>query len=772
MSDRFTSRGELSEGLPVGSDTSLESAMRFLALDYSNNRNIAQALETSFPDLHSRVESLESVIFSSRNSGTQEVLYSAWCNTVVELVNGEDDCTDPYKSRLQPYIDRVNTRVCRSEAEVLLDMLSHAVNSQKSLAYHIEECIEANHRLSQDTHLFRGATCTLLDSFTNPHELLMFFATQGGSEDVEKASKDLNMKNVDQIKKLHEEYHALPRQLKREFIGNLLGSNTGPGKFRRNNSQLVDELLVKFLPEDKCPHSNEPTGAHQIGKVIGKFALVVGTTSDSVASIAALITALNEDARAPKSINKDERFGFRLASYLKELGPGTNKVGQYGDSLPITPDEWRKGLRTTKYAGDTITRAQFWRIAETVLPSDLINNLRLNDQCGVGSYLITYGITLSDQYRESNDAYSGLSRDEDLVLSILKENAEHDAVHFVTLLIAIAEEIAKMSPAAFRSVAPLQPLFEQGLKMVQRETDLRISKQQEEIISQVYESLTILVNQQPIQHHTAGAFECERQYRISRRIEGVSFNSLEVGSEEKRIYAVSALASEAFVWLTGRKACHDRHGDNFNCKSSIIGHFDPGARALEAPTDKQLVDMVDVLLHAAFNSLRNRYGFLSSLKHTLQKVEQRNELGQEVVDPSYLLESQRMLLSWGDMVAAIKAGDGLAIGLAILRTGKVHPKVLATVLSRIVSRGLGILGMKSKREQEREACYYPDNPNPYQKQKGGDESKREKNVPVVVPLRVEIKDSNVKSSFIGFSIAAIVQTAEFFSSVLSRFRRK
>src|SRR5262249_13338150 len=107
-----------------------------------------------------------------------------------------------------------------------------------------------------------------------------------------------------------------------------------------------------------------------------------------------------------------------------------------------------------------------------------------------------YGVQLDGDYIRHNanyaryrDRYAG----KDLVLSMKKPHAREDAKEFTDYLLSLGQNIATISPQATQSVAPLMELVKQGSSMVDKETDLNYSAQQEELAGQLRDSLKILV---------------------------------------------------------------------------------------------------------------------------------------------------------------------------------------------------------------------------------------------------------------------------------------
>ncbi|MCB0319550.1 MAG: hypothetical protein KDD60_01410, partial [Bdellovibrionales bacterium] len=737
---------------------------------------------------------------------------SLWAERVAaEFGRDRKGGCDEFQQSLQPVIDRVNACTWKARAAKILDVLSHKVCAQEKLSYHIEECVSQNTFLMETQALIQEGGSASSIALPDPVHTISFLAQSLESESINSFCSQYGSGvpvEYTTAQQFHREYWGLSREEQITFIGNLLGSQSA-GKIGR----IIKPLLDDFLPIPSGSGTLMNPDANMIGKLISKFFIGRADSLQVATGVRALITAVHSDNSEPKSDSAGVRFGYRLGEFLSELGPGPTKVGQYGHSLPLTPEEWRAGLKTTKYDGKALTRAQEWRNLRSHVPQELLDALYLGMPCGTGAYLSTYDVKIDDGHRLASGQYEALSSDDELVISLLKANAKEDAERFISLVIDIANEIVNKSPEAEASVKPLKSLLQQGLSMIATETNLVLSKEQERIIHDILSKLEIEVDGKACQQRAANAFEVGEGFRTSIKIHGPHFNELircrsdasfkhqlmksikvEPGDEldPMLFFALHALTGQSFVWASGQEAGHDRHGNNFACQpDGVLGHFDPGARALTPPTQEQLQSMMNVLIDAGLNSLRNKYGFPSSLKHTLKKVDDRIQQGEENSDLSYLYDSQRMILAWGDMAKVLKASHMIEIGAAILESGKVHPVILKTLTERLVMAGVVELKERLSRnrlgqsvvqvakygarfwplkglaslvqeEKTRRAIYYPHNPKPkrVRELKASDAVQprshlkntfemASRKVRVAKPPRVRIKDTRVPATAIG-----------------------
>ena len=109
--------------------------------------------------------------------------------------------------------------------------------------------------------------------------------------------------------------------------------------------------------------------------------------------------------------------------------------------------------------------------------------------------------------------------------------------------------------------------------------------------------------------------------------------------------------------------------------------------ALDAPTKEQKELFVDCLVNAMANTMRNKYGFLSSLKHTIAKVSK--ELGPDhQADLDYLNSVMRAAISLGDYMHYMKPSDYKQAFLAVVEAGNIDPVITDKLWARMGSIGM------------------------------------------------------------------------------------
>ena len=714
-----------------------------------------------------------------------------WCSSIANHY-GLDDNSEDYREKLTPHITRVLSLTAPADGSRIVDSLSHYICSGPTLAFLIEQRAKDAITPSGATRMFLEGRCSILQELPNTNAVITFLG-QPLACDI--SSLRLGELHGGRAAQFHKEFWAQDKCARDTFIGKLFTVDLPRIHVLLSHQAALQQLLTSFLPPARPNATDEHPGAQRIGLLVGRKFAELATPADLASGISAILTSNFLDAVNPPSTDPEVCFGWRLAIFLRELGPGTNKAGQYGDSLWTTPEAWLEGLRSTKFEGSALSRAETWRYLEKILPPTLYCAISLGRPVGYGSYLANYDISLDPAYRARCLEYKDLAANVELVLSIVKPNGREDASRMINLLLDILSEVEKSSSAAQRTVAPLRSIIEQGKRMIIDETDLNVSKIQETLFQQFIDSVSISTDGVLYEQYTAGAFEVGELYRTSRKVHGPHVNDWirKTGVGDTETLAadiVNIFVGEIHAWLTGRPVCHDRHLDNVARTTSRIGHFDPGARAKEAPTPHMLRSICNLMVDALLNSRRNHYSFGSSFKYVLSLAEERHRRGLEDIDTSYCFETQRMLISWGDLIRATDKRNYPFMALAVARTGKIAEPILSTFFIRSLSylgllsadfikkktpfllpvlRGVATMpGLRSpahkiRNEASRREIYYPHNPNPNKRIRMPSDSKNSVNSMVpFTPPRIVITDTGVPSSSLGRCLSVVARTVEFF----------
>ena len=704
-------------------------------------------------------------------------------------LTGKDFGETDLQSALQPYIDQINQHCPISSARIILNELSEAVESQYALAEFLDKAIENNHHYGKSDHLFADHSYPESQWISDKSALIDFIRRPVTDETIREftaAEKDFP---AEKARQFYDELWALPFQQRTDFLSEVF---KGPGLFKDVKALLDHGLSDEFLPPD-APEFGDSC-AYRIGKkVIYGITMMPPSPGLMMRMFSSLVSSLHDDAlevnAGKRTSDQYTRFGYRLGHFMSNLGPGAVKTAQFGHSLPITPDAWVPGVRTSKNDAARPSRSEYLAYVNASVPEEVRQHIQhIGQYRGTGSYLCNYDVTLTQDYLAANPIYERYIKrypDKGLVLAVMKPCAKKDAVEFNDYLINLGQTIKTFSPAAADSVAPLIELVKQGKSMVEKETDLNYSALQEGIAGYIYENLKLRSGQKRVSYYTQGAYDYGDAFRISLCVTGKHFNELpeSTASEKatKRFVATVLFATEVYNILSGQPFNHDVHGDNqgvdINGDHIEIGNFDSGAMAVEPPTKEQKELFVDCLMNSMANSMRNKYGFLSSLKHTIAKTSQTLGPDKEA-DLDYINSVMRATISLGDYMHYMKPNDYKHAFLAVLEAGHIDPVITSRLSERVTAMGLDktsksahnipLLGpmlrglsqalesastsawaaaqiVRDERQQGQH--YYPENPNPaYRKwtkeERAEHKAKKTQNREPVDTIKLEIENSN------------------------------
>ena len=618
-----------------------------------------------------------------------------WSNAVLRDLGKPEPALDD----LSIYIEQVlGDEILRRHARRILDELSDAACTQRTATF----ALEARYKLAEVGDGVDPATVSLRSLGASVHDAIQLLCGPPPDNDT-----------------VYHLYWSGDSDNRKKLLFELTGADNALG-FMMGLAAWTKPLLLVFLPPADPQSTEDKPDAHTIGQLIGAATAAAATPQEIVHIAQAIIYAVHADRCTPQSADPQVRFGYRLGTFLREMGSSMVKVGQYGHSLPILKAEWMPGLAGLKHRGSRDTRANKWRTIDATCPEHLRTAIWLGRSCGDGSYLSTNEIRLPEDFR-SLYHYPDDSR---LAITLLKPGARKEALSWLNLFIKIADQISRRSPQAETSVRPLRALLTDGKKVVEVETDLEFSSAQERVIEKNCNSVAVLVGGLPFKHISQGLFDAAEFFRTTRLVEGKAFNdfpaSTMVERMVRRYYALADLVVFIFLLLAGRPINHDQHGGNELDGAFCIGHIDPGAQRVEPVNVAERRDMVNFLIDVALYAKRNRFRIDQALRHCLNRAETAGATA-DVAAPNldYLRMVMRALLAKGDSARALDVRcDIRELLLAVLATRSLDTVMTKTLLKRIVSVGmlalskrfpLWFLGVFSWTKQEalRAQTWYP-----------------------------------------------------------------
>ena len=392
--------------------------------------------------------------------------------------------------------------------------------------------------------------------------------------------------------------------------------------------------------------------------------------------LAALMAASEKVAGAPEEYSA----GKRLAMILSMLGPAEKKLGQAINSHPLTPEDLRSDTKSIKSMSDPLPR---WDLLERVAEAlpELYKDAavpRIGSTLGAASYYIAVDCT-------------------DSVLSILRPHARELARTGLDRMEAIAIRLSN-DPQLKNVAGPFIESIQQAREMIALETDHEKGVMQQRNAWKRYDGLSITVDDDTFNFHTAGWKGCGPEFRHQEKVQGEHFLDIwELdGAKDPfvRKVALAHLTAELSNILSGQPFDHDRHGSQSKIAKGngthAIGLFDHGCMALQPPTPEEKQQLATVLCDLIEGYLQGKSGLLERAHSIIKEHRER-----EGVAPAYLVSVERALLALNDFMRFDAKGEssllqrsdlGGAIA-AVFRTGDVDPVFSSTIAQRFAGTG-------------------------------------------------------------------------------------
>ena len=392
--------------------------------------------------------------------------------------------------------------------------------------------------------------------------------------------------------------------------------------------------------------------------------------------LAALMAASEKVAGAPEEYSA----GKRLAMILSMLGPAEKKLGQAINSHPHTPEDLRSDTKNIKSMSDPLLRWDLVKRVREALPTEYREAAlpRIGSTLGAASYYIAVDC-------------------DDSVLSILRPHARELARTGLDRMEAIAIRLSN-DPELKHVAGPFVESIQQAREMIALETDHEKGVMQQRNAWKRYDGLSITVDDDTFNFHTAGWKGCGPEFRHQEKVQGEHFLDIwELdGAKDPfvRKVALAHLTAELSNILSGQPFDHDRHGSQSKIAKGngthAIGLFDHGCMALQPPTPEEKQQLATVLCDLIEGYLQGKSGLLERA-HSIIK-EHRERKG---VAPAYLVSVERALLALNDFMRFDAKGEssllqrsdlGGAIA-AVFRTGDVDPVFSSTIAQRFAGTG-------------------------------------------------------------------------------------
>ncbi len=386
--------------------------------------------------------------------------------------------------------------------------------------------------------------------------------------------------------------------------------------------------------------------------------------------LGALMSASEKIAGAPEEYTA----GKRLAMILSMLGPAEKKLGQAINSHPLTPEDLRSDTKSIKSHSDPLSRWDLIeRISEALPPEYKDTFPRFGRAFGAASYYLAVEC-------------------DDTVLSILRPHARTLADTGLARMERVATRLEQID--SLKNVAgPFVESIRQAREMIEVETDHETGVQQQRNAWRRYDGVSVTVEGERFDIHTAAWKACGPEFRHQEKIAGEHFLDLLQSNDPKdpftRKAAIAYLSVEFLNLLSGDTFDHDSHGANVKIQrgSGIhrIGRFDHGCMAVRPPSEAERRECAEIMCDLVQGYLSGSGGILERAHSIIREKRER-----EGVSPSYLISFERALLALNDFMRFDSSGTSTllqptdlgAVLAATFQTGKVDPIFAQTIAGR------------------------------------------------------------------------------------------
>jgi hypothetical protein len=256
-----------------------------------------------------------------------KVLAREWANGVrntvgVDQTYFEASADEGYLASLQPFINAISGHhLGRARTGIILNELCEAIEAQLSIATYLHTTAnngDATHTTSTDGHVIFDPSLiksplALLDYLKKP-------ITPATVEAFAIIQKELSA--TQKAEGLYHNFWSATLAQRNQFIQSVLQSPQHGGYRTLLSAISKQPIISDFLPVDGGANS-----AFQIGRSIIAAFVMTAPTDLAAEAVTGLIGAVHEDlldqlSAEPRAHSDDERFGYRLGSFMNHEGPG------------------------------------------------------------------------------------------------------------------------------------------------------------------------------------------------------------------------------------------------------------------------------------------------------------------------------------------------------------------------------------------------------------------------------------------------------------------
>lgn len=657
---------------------------------------IAQLLTTD-----AKIDAMEAVLFISSSKlitaisdiQFRSLLINAWVK-LLALKYGKDDDSDAYFAAVKPVIDRINNHAPGRDITKMLTCFANAIVSQWKVSEYLGILLEPEKFMIMDIQSRDKFALTTLanissimsDSQEDQHRMLDFFASPITHDRVIAFSN-----------------YLLNQQLARELLKEMDNSNwysVGDeqqvkmtqtavhtlyhlfwDRSLEERAVMIEYLLIpaKQVKTDIDAARAYDDGFNYVSTKLFPNAHVKKTDDEFICSFlktyldvadmhqrSFLLAGMLIASNASEGLSNQASPGKKLVLLCEHMGPAYIKLAQAIHSHPQTPAHIRQDLDHVKGKANPPHRWQLWRMIKEVLPASDISKVRhVGHLLGSASYNLAVSVTLNNGKK--------------LVLSLLRENAERDALKgFNHIKQAVMQNehrrIVRIRPTAVAMITEAQ-------LMSVAEMQYELSLQQFAIARKVY-GHEMRVGDYSIKIFPTHLIRGGEGYRFIDLVYGKEFNNLPTETtHDKEIItciAKAVMTVELINILSGRYFDSDRHGNQLRIvideesHKIKVGLYDFGEMALANPSVDDVMRLVAVIKDIPPMVARQR-GFEGVFEKIMTNhIEVATQHNHAI---SYLMRVRKGLLALQDFQKHLSEIDMIDVLLHAAQSSLIHPAI-------------------------------------------------------------------------------------------------
>lgn len=604
-------------------------------------------------------------------------------------VYGTDTGHQGYFDRLQPVIDKHNTRFNKRDFVAVMRQVTVVLEAQQLLSDYVglianndDYQIKKRH---EDQHLTQLMVLTKVISVFNQQNnrrlpLVDFLSAPLSEQSLQKLNEIV--KHDHEVKKLYELLPQFNLMSSRRpssmipllrFIHQLFWEQAikeravivnylliPPNYTQRDqHEELAYQEAFRYMADKLFKDAWNPNSDDHLALAILTSYLMMADHYQRGYLLTALLVVTNEVQTRRTKTSAAARF----ALLCEHMGPAFVKLAQAIHSHPLTPADIKADLAHVKGRANAPTRWDLWRLLVAVVPKHVLATVtRVGRLLGSASYNLALQV----------ETTSGTQ-----VLSLLRENAERDAQAGFQHLVKTINHCQHPRLTPIRKT--LLNILQQSEEMSRCEMDLVVSRQQFAVAKDIYNCRLNLDGEHDVVIRAAQLYDSGDGYRLMQLMPGYSFNEQPFSKKLQHLVARAVIFIEYRLILQGRYFDSDRHGEQYRIQSSRdykhieIGLFDFGEMTILKPSMADLQQFSAILARIP-EELHAHASFAETLEYLMR----------DATNP-FLMRIRKGLLAMQDFHQHLGDDDLIDILRDVIKCNHIHP-ILKSGLSECIGK--------------------------------------------------------------------------------------